>query len=170
MTNLLIQSSAVISPCAQYRYSLQRVWEPGRPMLVWLMLNPSTADAEADDPTITRCVNRAMAMGYGGIEVVNLFAWRATDPRELFHVGRDPIGPLNDQHILGACHPNRAGMIIAGWGNHGCFDYRDRAVIRLVTEELRRPIHALKITGQGQPGHPLYIPMSTQPFVWKEAA
>lgn len=169
MTNLLIRSSAVISPCSQYRYLLRRIWNPAGPILVWLMLNPSTADAETDDATITRCINRAQAIGFGGIEVVNLFAWRATDPRELFHVGRDPIGPDNDRHILEACSP-RSSMVIAGWGNHGDFDRRDRVVIKLVTKELRRPLHALKLTGQGQPGHPLYIPMSTQPFVWEEAA
>lgn len=169
MIDLLTKSDAVISPCGRYRYSLRRTWDASRAPLVWLMLNPSTADAEANDATITRCINRAMAMRFGGIEVVNLFAWRATEPTELFHVGRDPIGPENERYIEEACSP-KGSMIIAGWGNHGSFDRRDEAVIRLVTRDLGRPIHALRVTGQDQPGHPLYIPMTTAPFVWKEAA
>jgi hypothetical protein len=169
MTDLLTVSDATISACSRYRYRLSRTWDAGKPPLVFVMLNPSTADANKDDATITRCSNRARNNGFGSLAVVNLFAWRSTDPRELFHVGRDPIGPENDAHIAAVCGADGA-MIVAAWGNHGTFDRRDQAVIGLICRDLGKPLHALKVTGQGTPGHPLYIPMSQTPFVWKPAA
>src|SRR6266853_1863301 len=92
---------AIISPCGTYRYLLQRFWDVKRQAVCFIMLNPSTADASANDPTIERCMRRAALLGFGQLEVVNLFGLRATDPSEL-HRHFDPIGPENDEILLGA--------------------------------------------------------------------
>lgn len=93
--------AAVVSPCTRYRYVLERQWRAAAPAMTLVMLNPSTADASKDDPTITRCIGFALREAYGGIRVLNLFALRATDPGELAKAA-DPIGPDNDVHLRGA--------------------------------------------------------------------
>ena len=95
---------ALFSPDRVYRYRLWRRWKPEEPALVYVMLNPSTADEIDSDATVTRCIERARRMGYGGIEVVNLFALRSTDPTALYR-HEAPVGPENDQHILGYATP-----------------------------------------------------------------
>ena len=92
-------SVAVYSPCERYRYSLQRVWDETSGLLTFIMLNPSKADEVSNDPTVERCERRARALGYGGFCVVNIFAWRETDPQKL-RKARAPIGPANDESIL----------------------------------------------------------------------
>lgn len=155
-----IIKGAVISPCQLYRYALWRYWESGRPILVFVMLNPSTADAEVDDPTILRCCERARRDGYGGILVVNLFGLRATDPKELFRHA-DPVGPDNDEAIkIAAAAPN--STLICAWGNHGGLHGRDKAVLGMLREAGRSPM-ALKISKSGQPAHPLYLPYALSP-------
>lgn len=89
---------AVISDCGQYRYLLSRDWESGLQRLVFIGLNPSTADAEIDDPTIRRLIGFSKAWGYGGFDIVNLFALRSKDPKMLCDHD-DPIGPLNDTYL-----------------------------------------------------------------------
>ncbi len=94
--------SAVLSECARYRYRLDRAWERddhGLGTVTWVMLNPSTADADVDDPTIRRCIGFSKAWGYNALTVVNLFAWRATSPRDLCAV-EDPVGPDNEAHLI----------------------------------------------------------------------
>jgi hypothetical protein len=134
-----------------YRYLLWRRWADAASLL-FVMLNPSTADAERDDPTIRRCIGFARAWGFGAVEVVNLFAWRATYPRELRRA-RDPIGPDNDRVILEAAARNQA--IIAAWGNHGAFGERDRQVAALLAPFGARCLGAR--TSGGAPRHPLYV-------------
>lgn len=134
-----------------YRYHLWRRWDAAASLL-FVMLNPSTADAARDDPTIRRCVGFARAWGFGAVEVVNLFAWRATDPRELRRA-RDPVGPDNDRAILAAAARNQA--IIAAWGNHGALGERDRQVAALLAPFGARCLGAR--TSGGAPRHPLYV-------------
>src|ERR1700733_5671680 len=102
MADLFTQSTAVISDCTKYRYRLGRIWDHTSPTLAWVMLNPSIADASVDDPTIKRCISLANARGFGSIEVVNLFAWRATNPNDLHDIP-DPVGIENDMHIRSVC-------------------------------------------------------------------
>src|SRR5437870_4841901 len=106
--------SAVISPCGKFRYRLTRQWGEGA-ALPFVMLNPSTADAEQDDPTIRKCVGFAKRMGYDGIEVVNLYAYRATKPADLKKAGY-PRGPENDRHIEAALVESHANSVICAWG------------------------------------------------------
>lgn len=155
---------AIIDETGKYRYSLWRIWDEAKPLVVFVMLNPSTADAEEDDPTIRRCMNYARDWGCGGIEVVNLFAYRATDPKELAKVA-DPVGPLNQKHILQALQDaGEKGIIIAAWGAAGIGLNRTRAIanyLKLVPE-----IQCLAVTKYGHPKHPLYLRADLKPRRW----
>lgn len=124
------------------------------------MLNPSTADESTDDPTIRRCIGFARTWGYGGVEVVNLFALRATDPREL-RLARDPIGGLNDACLVDAT-ARSAAMVIA-WGAHGVFRSRGTAALEILSPRAR--LLALGWTNSGEPRHPLYLRRDVQPIV-----
>ncbi len=128
------------------------------------MLNPSTADAERDDPTIRRCAGFARSWGFGGMTVVNLFALRATDPARLRRA-RDPVGRDNDRHIAAAAS---AGLVVVAWGVHGRLGERDRAVLALLSG--CRP-GCLGTTRGGHPRHPLYLPAATRcrPFAFSAA-
>ncbi len=147
-------ASAGFSRCGRYRYWVRRCWDEGRPPVCWVMLNPSTADAVRDDPTIRRCRQFAAAWGYGGILVVNLFAYRASAPALLFGAD-DPIGPANDRHLRRAV-AGAAQLVVAAWGCHGTFRGRDRAVLELLAS-CTGGVVCLGRTRNGQPRHPLYV-------------
>lgn len=155
--------SAVISPCGKYRYRLVRQWADTGFLLPVLMLNPSTADAEADDPTIRRCLGFANREGFMGIEVINLFAFRSRSPGVMMSAD-DPVGWDNDSHInavMEAAH--RYGTpILCGWGTHGSFMNRDQTIRHMAAVHSAQLV-CLGKTNAGQPKHPLYI-ASAQPF------
>ena len=155
------RSGAVISPCGAYRYKLTRFWDrPDVPGWVnFVMLNPSTADANLDDPTIRRCVGFAKSWGYGGLVVTNLFAFRATDPAAL-KTAPDPVGPDNDAMITAVA--SGAALVVCGWGNHGAGG-RSAHVLGLICAAGATP-YALRLTGLKQPTHPLYLPAACRPF------
>ena len=123
------------------------------------MLNPSTADEQRDDPTIRRCIGFARDWGYGGLEVVNLFAFRATDPRELRHAA-DPVGPQNDHHL--ALAARRATLVVAAWGANA--DARRARRAMQVLSGQRRSLAHLGFTRSRQPRHPLYLPRTLLPL------
>jgi hypothetical protein len=154
---------ATFDPTAIYRYQLWRVWDETLPRVLFVMLNPSTADAERDDPTIRRCVAYAKAWGHGGLEVVNLFALRSTSPK-LIYTHASPVGKDNDPYILESAY--RAGIIVAAWGTHGEHRARDRHVGALLSLHGFK-LHSLKITAKGLPQHPLYLrsDLTPSPFV-----
>lgn len=160
-----MKRSAVISECGRYRYSLERCWDDGLPMVTWVMLNPSTADAETDDQTIRKCVGFARKWGAGRIRVVNLFALRSTDPRAL-RTSASPVGPGNNNAIVEAAR--RSAVIVAAWGAHGKLIGRDGYVRWLVDAQDRR-LSCLGVTKDGHPRHPLRLPYSTE-LVWLERA
>jgi len=153
-----IQKGAEISNCGRYRYRLTRTWDASLPPVCWVMLNPSTADATHDDPTIKKCCKFARAWGHGGIVVVNLFAYRATDPKELRKAVEPIIGRDNDEHILAATEGRR---IIAAWGTDGEIQGRDYEVVELLAG---RRIECLGTTKGGHPRHPLYMRDDTSPL------
>ncbi len=161
-----MKRGAYISTCARYRYSLSREWAPG-PVCTFIMLNPSTADADIDDPTIRRCVAFAQRWGYGALAVVNLFALRATDPKAL-RSEQDPVGPDNDSAIAEAV--SIGGLIVAAWGVHGALHGRGAAVCNLIEEGFERGIHHLGLTKDGHPKHPLYLRADTAPARWDRRA
>ena len=182
-------SFADISACGKYRYRLTREWngvhDPengwywtgdkdgnGEPYgwkrsCVFIMLNPSTADGEQDDPTIRRCVDFAARLGYAALDVVNLFAYRATNPKELLALGHndDPVGVRNQEVIETICNAQDTGMVIAAWGAHGGHIGQDETVLGWLHPRVK--VQALGLTSGGQPRHPLYLPKTSLPFPYR---
>lgn len=156
-------SGAIFSDCERYRYRLWREWNPDKATLAFLLLNPSTADESVNDPTIERCMRRAINWGYGRLEIVNLFPWRDTDPENMM-AAEDPIGPKGkaDGAILDAIEASR--ITVCGWGEHGDHLDRANAVTDLVRMAgMRNKLHMLKLNKSGHPAHPLYLPYSLRP-------
>lgn len=153
--------TATISECGQFRYRLGRRWADG-PTLLFVMLNPSTANADVDDPTIRRCIGFAQAEEYGALEVVNLFAYRTPDPRALKAAGY-PVGPDNDAHIK--AEARAAQTVCLAWGANGAGLHRRGEVLALL-KGTRRGAWCLALTRGGEPAHPLMLNRSCrlQPF------
>ena len=148
-----MKSSALFSECRTYRYALWRLWDESLDSILFIGLNPSTADESHNDPTISRCINFAKKWGYGGLCMANLFAYRATQPRIMI-LADDPIGPNNDQILFDLV--SKADIVVAAWGNHGSFMGRSAYIAR--------SIHNLSCLGfnkSGEPAHPLYLSEST---------
>lgn len=162
--HVLIESNARFSPCWTWRYDLWRCWNPAGPTILWLLLNPSTADELNNDPTVERCERRSRAVGAGGYHVCNIFALRSTDPKGLY-TAADPVGPENDEAIIATARA--ANRVICGWGNHGRLHNRGREVLAMLRENNIVP-YCLKVTGASEPGHPLYIGYSVQPRLLSE--
>lgn len=160
--NLITKSGAILSADEQYRYLLWRTWDEGKARLLYIMLNPSTADARQDDATIRVCVGRAKQMGYGGILVANLFALRATHPNVLYKVG-DPMGPENNAYLAKATWHIQNRDVIYAWGKYGTHKDRGTEVLAKL-KEWGCTTWALKINQDGTPAYPLRIPYS-QPLV-----
>ena len=155
------ESGAVFSRCRRWRYLLWRRWDAARPIANFLMLNPSTADEFRLDPSCTRARLYAERWGYGALIVTNLFGWRATDPGDM-KAAREPVGRANDAAILRAAR--EAAVVVCAWGNHGAHRERSARVLALLRAagiELR----ALRVTGAGEPAHPLYLRKTLEPRV-----
>lgn len=181
MATKYVNTGARISACGAYRYKLWREWRGTHDPKHWrwhgvkdgaghewgdalsvlfVMLNPSTADAEIDDATIRKCVGFAKLWRYERMEVVNLFAYRATAPRDLFaakKAGKDVIGWQNQECIQEMARD--AAIVVCGWGNHGTgHEYHIEEVRGWL---ISKPQFHLGLTGKGQPRHPLYAPYAT---------
>lgn len=158
--------TAELSECGTYRYRLGRVWDAEKPAAIFFMLNPSTADADVDDPTIRRCISFAKREGLGGLEVLNLMAYRATNPNDL-PATRIAAGPHLAFHVYDALTQN-PGPVIAAWGSHKrAVEMTDIAMFAL--ELLKRQAYCLGTTKSGAPRHPLYVKGNTPlvPFTAK---
>lgn len=153
---------AEMSACRRYRYTLHRDLGMQTPCLTAIMLNPSTATATKDDPTIRRLIGFAKSWGHGSVLVLNLFAIRSTDPREML-AAADPVGPRNDEVIAGALTQakQQGRFVLAAWGAHGGHLGRDFHVMHKLVEGV--DWRCLGRTHKGQPKHPLYIPKNTTP-------
>lgn len=148
-----------------YRYLLTRTWDRGLPSVAWIMLNPSTADAAVDDATISRVVGFSRSWGYGSVDVVNLFAYRCTKPRQL-RLPMDPVGPLNDLTIAETARSSVT--VIVAWGNHGVVVNPATGVPRheevlALAARAGIEVQSLGTTMRGQPMHPLYRPRGIRP-------
>lgn len=163
-------SGAVLSNCGLYRYYLQRTWVEGRGRLCFVMLNPSTADSIDDDATIRICMGRAASMGLGGIDVVNLFALRATQPARLYdtpHPISEPNEPYkNDLVIQKMVQKKETHMVICAWGSNGEHMQRGKIVLGWLKEWGVVP-HALRVNKDGSPAHPLRIGYDQMPFIYE---
>ncbi|MEL6680674.1 MAG: DUF1643 domain-containing protein [Pseudomonadota bacterium] len=161
-TDSATASVATFSDCERYRYMLTRVWERAGPRVMFLMLNPSTADEFRNDPTVERCERRARALGFGAFRVCNIFAYRATDPKQM-RAQSDPVGPLNDRAILEGC--DWADTVVCAWGTHGAHLDRGPAVETMLRARGETPL-ILGLSKAGHPKHPLYIGYAQQPYPW----
>lgn len=154
-----MKMTAVLSPCKTYRYLLTRKWDEKLASVTWLMLNPSTADASVDDPTIRRCMGFARGWDMGGIEVVNLFPLRATNPKELKdHREPLPIKMFNLAYIADSAYRTRT--VICGWG--GNKTYGRVAEVMPILDKLTLPAYCIGQTQAGDPVHPLYQPKTAE--------
>jgi hypothetical protein len=150
---------------SDYRYKLGRYWDDERGLFdqgarweqvaLFIMLNPSTADARIDDPTVAKCIRLARRWGFGGLEVRNIFAIRGTDPAILRQVEAPVGGDKANQVIVEAAQDARTGVIVAAWGNHGAYKGRSRQV-RTMLESVGKPVYCFKVSNQAEPEHPLY--------------
>jgi len=159
------ESIADFSSCMKYRWSLKRDLRninPGNRIMNFIMLNPSTANEEFNDPTVARCENRTIDMGYSYMIVTNIFAYRATDPVDMKNQ-KDPVGEMNNKAIFDSA--SDSDFIICAWGNHG--DFLDRgAEVKSILDGLNKELYFLKMNGSGQPAHPLYLRKDIQPTLW----
>ena len=158
--------SAIFSEDRRHRYTLERVI-PGEATkqeetVLFVCLNPSTADEVRDDPTVRRCVGYAKRWGFSRLVVCNLFALRSTDPRALYR-HPDPIGEDNDRHLLD--ETIRADRVVAAWGAHGGYKLRGATVLQMLLEA-KREIHLFGQTKDGHPRHPLYLRADAEPVLW----
>jgi len=152
-----VRSTALYAgPGDCYRYTLERVWDDSKPMMMWLMMNPSVATEIGDDRTVAKCQRFARAWGYGGIFVGNSFAYRCTDQKRLLEVD-DPIGPDNDTHLLAMA--KKADLVVLAYGAPQAKALRPRGteVARMLGRHDIK-VTALRLSKSGRPEHPLYLP------------
>lgn len=159
---------AEFSDDERYRYRLSRLWDRTKDMILWIMLNPSTATEEVFDPTVRRCYDWSQEWGYGCMEVCNLFAYRSTSPEPLLVLpDAGAVGPLNDERIEEAV--KRAARVMVAWGTHPAIKKWDRAkqVLRIIFGNGKVP-YTLRVTKAGYPNHPLYLPKNLKPTEYIE--
>ncbi len=156
-----VNQGAAVSACGQYRYSLWRIWDKAKPLILFIGLNPSTADADRDDPTIRRCKGFASALGYGGFYMGNLFAYRATKPADM-KACPNPVGRYTDEWLKTA--DSLCQMVIFVWGTQGSHLGRDKEVIGLFPNA-----YCLGQNEDGSPKHPLYLHKRTVPYLFRRS-
>lgn len=155
-------SEAVYSDCFKYRYILTRVWHAAGPKALFVMLNPSTATEVQNDPTVERCERRSRVLGFGAFKVVNIFAFRATDPK-VMRAQADPVGVEND--IILFASAMWADHIVCAWGSHGAHLGRGAGVTTLL-RDTGKALHHFGLTKTGLPKHPLYVGYQVLPQIW----
>lgn len=171
-SGFLCKSHVDFSDCKKYRYSLIRDWSRGErnespPTCMFVMLNPSTATVQRDDPTVKKCSNYTLKWGYSRLIVLNIFALRSTDPALLYKI-EDPIGPLSDHYIKKyiSSLKNHKDRLILAWGAHGLFLDRGKTVCNIISKYSIEP-YCLKVNKLSlQPSHPLYIKLDVEPAVF----
>ena len=150
-------------PNNEFRYRLSRRWGSGAHIL-FIMMNPSTADLEVDDPTVAKCGRLARRWGYAGLTVGNTFAYRATVQSRLAEVP-DPVGPDNDRHLAEMAQDAAMTIFAYGTPKHPALRARGPEVVRLIRAAGGQS-HVLKLSKQGIPYHPLYLSEGLVPFLW----
>lgn len=144
-----MKTNAILSDDRKYRYVLSRIWDETKPFVMIVGLNPSTADETENDPTIIRCIEFSKSWGYGGVYMLNLFAFRATLPKDMKN-SDDPIGVENDKYIKK--YAKLCDKVICAWGNDGIFKNRSKSVLSNLNNT-----YYIKLNKSGEPAHPLYL-------------
>ncbi len=150
-----MKKHAIISSCQKYRYALWRIWDEELPIVMFIGLNPSTADAVQDDNTIRRCITFAEKWHFGGLCMGNLFALRSVSPTALRRA-KDPIGPENDRWLTTL--KAKAKIAVAVWGDHGTYLGRDKIILKVFPD-----LYCLKLSMKNIPRHLLYLPGDLKP-------
>jgi len=158
---LFIKRTADFSPCQTWRYTLKRVWDDDKPSVLFILLNPSTADEVQDDPTNRRGIGFAMDWGFGGVVFCNLFAVRTPDPKVMMRT-EDPVGPMNNHWITQQSYS--CPTIVLAWGSHGAFMGRDKEVLAML-QKSKKTLFCLGCTKGGHPKHILYLSRNVP---WRE--
>lgn len=151
-----MQTSAEFSACEKYRYELRRVWDNSKPLVLFIGINPSDANASVEDNTSRVCINYAKRWNFGGLLLGNLFALVSKDQSALYNT-LDPVGPNNDDWLQKL--QSEAKLVVCAWSNTGSYMGRDKIAL----EFLKSP-HCLTKLKSGRPGHPLYKKASLQPI------
>lgn len=157
--DLFGHKGAVLSDDGVYRYVLSRIWDDAKDKVMFIALNPSTADALNDDPTIGRMIGYAKLWGYGGMYVCNLFAYRATDPKDM-KSAENPIGNQNDTFIQQ--YAAKSDKVIFCWGTHGSYLNRDKDMLKLIDNPC-----CIELSKHGHPKHPLYLKADKMPIKYE---
>lgn len=158
------ESGAIFTECTKYRPLLWRIWEPNEHYMAFIGLNPSTADENKLDPTVTRCRNYAKSWGYGGFYMLNIFDYRSTDPFAMKAL-EVPNSDHNDRYILETCKKSK--KVVCCWGNHGAHMDRGDAV-RQMLDANQIDKYAFALNKSGAPKHPLYLRKTERdPFIWE---
>jgi hypothetical protein len=157
-----VRTLAIYSDDGAHRYYLEWLWSDAPPLFCW-MLNPSTATHLKVDPTIRGMIARAKAWGYGGLVVINLFGFRATEPRDMM-AAADPVGPGNNPTILATLRQaaQHGSPVICGWGKHGAHKRRANWALAAAAQ-VQVPLSCLAVNLDGSPQHPLYVAQSVRP-------
>ena len=166
-----IKSTAEFSKCRQFRYTLIRDFQKGKGTLTFILLNPSTANEEFNDPTIARCENRTIAMGFKRMVITNIYPFRATNPKEMFAAKnargeKSKIKSLiykNNEAILD--HAKRSKLVICAWGCHSQSESTSNEV-KEILDEHKVKLHVLELSKNGRPKHPLYLRNDLEPRLW----
>ena len=158
-----IERSAYISPCERYRHALGRHWDRDKGFVLFIGINPSTADATKDDPTIRRCMGFAHSWGYGGIEMCNLYDWVRRSPLTCANKLAIAVSDKNDPVLR--CRVDQAALVVAAWGKQPWAQPRIDTVFQTIFNDEKR-WHCLRLAKDDFPWHPLYIPAATQPIVF----
>jgi len=153
-----MKKNAILSEDRKYRYVLSRIWDETKPKVMIIGLNPSTADETEDDPTIGRCISFSKSWGYGGVYMLNLFAFRATQPKDMFNT-QNPIGLENNSYI--EIYSKKVEKIVCAWGNHGIYKNRGNEI-----REKFDKLFYLTLNQTGEPAHPLYLKFELVPKKW----
>lgn len=149
-------SGAEFSECRKFRYSLWRIWDERKKGIAFVGLNPSTADEVKNDPTVSRCINFAKRWGYGRMWMLNIFAYRSTDPKNLYG-DLCPIGQYNNLKIVEVC--KEVEKVVLCCGVHGKYTNRFKEVCDLMFDyKIHNKLYCFGLTKKGYPRHPLYLP------------
>ena len=155
-----MKTDAILLEDRKYRYVLSRIWDETKPTVMIIGLNPSIADEIKNDPTIERCINFAKFWSYGGVYMLNLFAFRATHPQDMLNA-EEPIGKDNDQYIKK--YSKICDKVVCAWGNDGAYKNRSKEVLSILNNA-----YYLKLNKTGEPAHPLYLKSDLIPIKFEK--
>jgi len=156
MRKLKLKTDAILSEDRKYRYLLSRIWDESKSTVMIIGLNPSTADETENDPTIERCISFAKSWGYGGVYMLNLFGFRATQSKDMFNA-EEPIGIDNDEYIKK--YSKICDKVVCAWGNDGNYKNRSQEILAIIKNS-----YYLKLNKTGEPAHPLYLKADLVPI------